>query len=658
MKIHFIFFLLLFCATAMAQELSVKSFREFTNDLSARTKPRQDNNGDDCALVKVQLAASNATFSGNVMGEVAFSNNEYWVYMTAGSKRLKVNHPSYLPLEVSFADYGVNLLKGKTTYVLTLILGNLPQGVQQQRVQTGWILVDSEPQGAAVYINEEFVGNTPLDGYKQAYGVYTFRVERPNYHPAAGTIELNSGRWERKITLQPAFGSISVNCNIAGATVMLDGKATGQRTPCTLPEVASGQHSVTVQMEKYAPRQASVVVEDGKTAEMNISLDARFATISIASLNGAQILCNGKQIGTTKVDDDMMEGFYDIEARLAHHKTVTQQIQVVAGQPQQITLNPIPIYGSLDIVSNPHDAAITIDGKLVGNTPFTVEQILEGNHVVTLKKEGYTTEKKEVIIKEGLTESLSVPLKEGGDNLSFTVNGVSFTMVPVEGGTFTMGATSEQGSDANDVEKPAHSVTLSSYYIGETEVTQELWQAVMGFTVAQQRDKTNNNWTLKGIGSNYPMYYISWTECQTFISRLNSLTGRSFRLPTEAEWEFAARGGDQSRGYRYSGGNDLGSVCWYEVNSGNETHPVKTKSPNELGIYDMSGNVWEWCQDWFSPNCYGNSPSRNPAGPSSGSYRVLRGGSWYDSTGICRVSFRSYGAPNYRGDGLGLRLAL
>lgn len=649
-------FLFICAATSQAQELTIKEFREVTNDLSARTQPRQDNNGDDCALVKVQLAASNATFSGNVMGDVAFSNNEYWVYMTAGSKRLKVNHPSYLPLEVSFADYGVNQLKGKTTYVLTLILGNLPQGVQQQRVQTGWILVDSEPQGAAVYINEEFVGNTPLDGYKQAYGIYTFRVERPNYHPAAGTIELNSGRWERKITLQPAFGSISVNCNVAGATVMLDGKATGQRTPCTLQEVASGQHSITVQMEKYAPRQASVVVEDGKTAEMNISLDARFATISIASLNGAQILCNGKQIGTTKVDDDMMEGFYDIEVRLAHHKTVTQQIQVVAGQPQQITLNPIPIYGSLDIVSNPRDAAITIDGKLVGNTPFTVEQILEGNHVVTLKKEGYSTEKKEVIIKEGLTESLSVPLekgqedqsytnnnvsKQGGENITFTVNGVSFTMVPVEGGTFTMGATSEQGSDADGDEKPAHRVTLSSYYIGETEVTQELWQAVMG----------NNPSRFKG--SNRPVECVSWDACQVFIRKLNSLTGKNFRLPTEAEWEFAARGGNKSQGYRFSGGNDLGTVGWYSENSG---HPVKTKKPNELGIYDMSGNVWEWCHDW--DGAYNVGSQTDPTGPTSGSDRVCRGGSWGDYARDCRVSCRVNYSPDDCFINLGLRLAL
>ena len=415
MKLHLLTILFFSCITVVAQELSIKNFYEATNDLSARTKPRQDNNGADCALVKVQLAAPNATFTGNVMGDVAFKDNEYWVYMTAGSKRLKVAQPSYLPLEVSFADYGISRLAGKGTYILTLLLGDLPQGVQQQKIQTGWILLDSEPQGASVYINDEFVGNTPLDGYKQPYGTYSYRIERPNYHSSSGAIELNTGRWEKKITLQPAFGAISVKCNIAGATVLLDGKATGQNAPCTLQEVVSGHHTITLQLEKYAPRQENVVVEDGKTATLDISLDARFATIAITSLEGAQIFCNGKQVGTTKINEDMMEGYYDIEVKLNHHKAVTKQIQVTAGQSQQITLNPIPIYGSLDITSTPRDADITIDGKLFGKTPITVEQLLEGEHTVIISKDGYSSFKKVVNISDGTSETLSATMQEADE---------------------------------------------------------------------------------------------------------------------------------------------------------------------------------------------------------------------------------------------------
>ena len=240
----------------------------------------------------------------------------------------------------------------------------------------------------------------------------------------------------------------------------------------------------------------------------------------------------------------------------------------------------------------------------------------------------------------------------------FTVNGVSFKMVRVAGGTFQMGATPEQESDAGSNEYPVHSVTLSDYYIGETEVTQALWYAVMG----QSPTSSGSQWESSyGLGDNYPAYYVSWQDCQTFISKLNELTGMSFRLPTEAEWEFAARGGNSSQGYKYAGSNTIGDVAWYYDNSyalGSSspnygTHAVGTKDPNELGLYDMSGNVCEWCQDWYS-----SSPQTNPTGPSSGSNRVIRGASWCSNARYCRVAFRVGSTLSFRYYDLGLRLAL
>ena len=217
-------------------------------------------------------------------------------------------------------------------------------------------------------------------------------------------------------------------------------------------------------------------------------------------------------------------------------------------------------------------------------------------------------------------------------------------MVYVSGGTFTMGATSEQGSGAWDNEKPAHRVTLSSYYIGRYEVTQAEWKAVMGSNPSNFK------------GDNLPVECVSWNDCQEFIRKLNTLTGKNFRLPTEAEWEFAARGGNNSSGYKYSGSGNIGSVAWYTENSNGKTHPVGQKSPNELGLYDMSGNVYEWCQDW-----YGSYPSyaqTNPTGPNSGSYRVCRGGSWDFNAGCCRVSLRIHSTPGDSNFNLGLRLVL
>ena len=243
------------------------------------------------------------------------------------------------------------------------------------------------------------------------------------------------------------------------------------------------------------------------------------------------------------------------------------------------------------------------------------------------------------------TSQRTSTVSSGGSNKTFTVGGVSFTMVYVEGGSFTMGATREQWSDAESDEKHSHSVTLSSYYIGETEVTQALWQAVMGSNPSKFTGDIR-----------CPVEQVSWEDCQAFLSRLNSLTGQHFRLPTEAQWEYAARGGSKSRGYKYSGSNDLGSVAWYEGNSSSTTHPVKTKSPNELGLYDMSGNVWEWCQDWFGS--YSSGSQTNPTGASSGSLRVCRGGSWNYGARDCRVSNRGRDTPSNRYGSLGLRLAL
>jgi formylglycine-generating enzyme required for sulfatase activity len=216
-------------------------------------------------------------------------------------------------------------------------------------------------------------------------------------------------------------------------------------------------------------------------------------------------------------------------------------------------------------------------------------------------------------------------------------------MVPVDGGTFWMGANPED-SEAYDDEKPRHQVTLSGFSIGRYEVTQEEWEAVMGSNPSYFK------------GAKRPVEDVSWDDCQEFIRKLNEKTGKQFRLPTEAEWEYAARGGNKSQGYKYSGSNNFGAVAWYGGNSGNQTHDVGQKSPNELGLYDMSGNVWEWCQDWYDD--YSSSSQTNPTGPASGSNRVLRGGSWDGGAWDCRVSGRGNYSPGDRDDDLGFRLAL
>ena len=232
-------------------------------------------------------------------------------------------------------------------------------------------------------------------------------------------------------------------------------------------------------------------------------------------------------------------------------------------------------------------------------------------------------------------------------------------MVQVKGGRFQMGGTPEQGSDAYNNEKPVHEVTLSDYYMGKYEVRQSEWEAVMG----------NNPSRFKG--ADLPVEQVSWEDCHEFIGRLNALTGLSFKLPTEAQWEYAARGGKLSKGYKYSGSNNLGEVGWYWENSGDRvltgewgwekvdrnhcrTHRVSEKQPNELGLYEMSGNVYEWCEDWYGG--YSVTSQRDPLGATSGSNRVYRGGGWISVAWYCRVSIRNSGVPGDRYNYLGFRL--
>lgn len=259
-------------------------------------------------------------------------------------------------------------------------------------------------------------------------------------------------------------------------------------------------------------------------------------------------------------------------------------------------------------------------------------------------------------------------------------------LVYVEGGTFLMGSQPDDPAapgydgEAYSDEAPVHKVNLSSYYIGKYEVTQGLWEYVMNYS-GKAADGTQLTpegpyWSdtyfpndREGKGENYPVYYVSYNDIVNyFLPRLNKMTGKNFRLPTEAEWEYAARGGQQDEYtrtlgqsgtyYKYAGSNNLDEVAWNVFNSGYKSHPVGTKAPNALGLYDMSSNVWEWCNDRYNAGYYEASPEDNPAGPAIGMYRVMRGGYWGGAIDLCRVSRRYNNSADSRNYYYGLRLAL
>ena len=338
---------------------------------------------------------------------------------------------------------------------------------------------------------------------------------------------------------------------------------------------------------------------------------------------------------------------------------------------------------TLIIRYTPSTATVLVDNKMVrGNNGVAKTTLPVGQHSFVVFCDGYESEEGTVKLKASAPSNLQITLMKesvgagimnqqqsenqqssntyvvsssnnssgsssmasGSNTISIPVkDGISIDMVKVEAGTFMMGATSEMKDPYSD-EKPLHQVTLTNdYYMGKYEVTQALWEAVMGWNSSEFND------------DNLPVNSVSWKDCQKFISKLNKMTGKKFRLPTEAEWEYAARGGKKSRGYQYSGNSNISDVAWYDGNSGSKPHPVGTKQANELGIYDMSGNVYEWCSDWYGS--YSSSSQTNPTGSDSGSFRVCRGGCWSRNARRCCLSCRDC-TPDYRFNFLGLRLAL
>ena len=446
-------------SSAIAQKLAIESFKLAGSDLTAQTQPRKDLNDRNCAVVKVQFVGELVNIEGNVIMPLVKRNNETWVYMPQNTRQMKVITKNYLPLMVTFADYGIDRLESNRTYVLTL-LGSSQQQAQQSQTLT----IKYSPSSATVLVDNKMV--------KGMNGV--------------------------------------------------------ART--TLPV---GQHSYIVACDGYESEEGTVKLKASTPSNLQITLSK--------------------------------------EAMATQQSSVTQ--------------------------------------------PTVVQQPVAQTSVTN-------------------SDNITIPVKDG----------ISIDMVRVEAGTFTMGATPEMKNPFDD-EKPTHQVTLTNdYYIGKYEVTQALWKAVMGNNPSKHK------------GDNLPVEQVSWNDCQEFISKLNKKTGRIFRLPTEAEWEYAARGGNKSRGYQYSGSNNLSDVAWYDNNSGSKTHAVGTKQANELGLYDMSGNVYEWCQDWKGK--YSSSSQVNPTGANSGSDRVCRGGCWYYAARLCCSSYRSDDNPYSRRKYVGFRLVL
>ena len=742
--------LLLVCLLPLraGSQLAVQSFRLLENDLTAQvTHPRTDQNGQKAALIKVVTTQTGFEFDGGMLGIVAVEQHtaEVWVYVPGRSKALTIKHPQ-LGLLRQWA-YPIPI-EGARTYELVLASGTVETIVKPAEVETQWLAISTTPEGANVFIEEQLVGTTPFSR-KFPEGEYTYRVELPRYHPEAGRVTLRGKRETLAFALRPRFGNIRVTSTPEeGMTVYLDDEDTGKTTPATLEGVSSGSHTIRLMSRWYQPQAKAVTVTDNTTTTVPFTMEPAFAEVTISTTPAASILIDGSPRGTGTLTTRLLAGVYSVKAELDKHHPAQQQLTVVAGKPQAVTLTLTPRVGKLDVATTPFDATITLNGREYGTTPSTIKDLLVGSYTLTLKKQGYGTVTRTITIAEGQTTevnetlptgmevtlastpsgaqlwvdgvaagttpykatlaygshtvrlvngtrevSQAISVAQGGqarwefdvaELADFTehVAGVAIELVAVRGGTFTMGCTGEQGSECDDDERPAHTVTVGNFYLGRYEVTVAQFKAFIdetGYkTDADKRTggygsyiwngsswekKDGVNWMCDASGSkrpqseyNHPVIHVSWNDAVAYCEWLSRKTGKRYRLPTEAEWEYAARGGTHSRGYRYAGSSSPDEVAWYDGNSGGRTHPVGQKQPNELGLHDMTGNAWEWCADWYGS--YSSDSQTNPQGPAGGSCRVLRGGSWNDSARYCRVSNRSDNYPYIRDDFYGFRLAL
>ena len=467
--------------------------------------------------------------------------------------------------------------------------------------------------------------------------------------PSGSTEPADAGGNFYALTVTPKNAVVTIDGN--QQTVSTDGEYSAM-----LPY---GSHTYKVEAGGYISKSGSFTISNSDMTPISVSLVSAMATVSVTCPTPAvSLYVDKKSVGMIPWTGSLKEGMHLVEAKKEGYRSQQRTINLSQQQKLDVAFNELAaIQGNLSVNYKPFGADVYIDGKKIGQSPRVFNGIMVGSHKVEIKKDGYSTDSKTVNILEGQTATLAGMLttntsssvasgtSSSGNTITIPVkNGISIEMVRVEAGTFIMGATPEM-KDPWDDEKPAHQVTLTNdYYIGKYEVTQALWKAVMGKNPSDFK------------GDNLPVEKVSWDDCQEFISKLNRITGKTFRLPTEAEWEYAARGGKKSRGYQYGGSNNISDVAWYDSNSGYKTHAVGSKQANELGIYDMTGNVWEWCQDWNGS--YSGSSQVNPTGANSGSDRVRRGGSWfYDARG-CRSSDRGSDTPGRRSFNIGLRLVL
>jgi len=444
MKKKSILFTCLFLIVSLftySQKISVKSFKVLPNDQTARVhEPIIDQNGEKCALIKVVTTQKGFIWEGGTLGitEVKKKVSEYWIYVPRGSKKITIKHEE---LGVLRNYVYPEAIKEATTYEMVLTTGQVKTVVEDAEIPTAWVLINSEPEGADVYFNENYLGATPLQK-KMKVGKYNYRVSKELFAPKAGIINLKEGDERKKldITLNPNHGNLSIESNPEdGAQVFINGKNTNKTTPCTIEKLAVGEHILTLRRKWYEPVTEKFTVEAGQELTKEVTMEVSYGNVTVKTEPLAQIYQDGEKIDFGSVNKRLMPGMYTFKAEKDKYRSDEETIELIKGEDKNIRLSLTPRLGSLEIVTEPWESSIELNGKSYGKTPVTIEDLLIGEYDLKIEKEGYKTitqtveikEDEQIVINEELISGKDITITSNPGNGRVRIDGKEIGTTPL-----------------------------------------------------------------------------------------------------------------------------------------------------------------------------------------------------------------------------------
>lgn len=523
----------------------------------------------------------------------------------------------------------------------------------------GQLSLATSPSEADIWIDDHQKGISPLIVSDLPEGAHTVKAVKKGFQPWLGEVLIQPSQvFELQIDLKPLLGAISIDSKPVGASVFIEGIQVGI-TPVTLKKTISGKQSIEIQKKGYEKWQSIVDILPDTDNDLTATLIPLPGKLSITSIPAkADVYISGERIGKTPLKlYEVKEENVLVEIQMPCYDSIKKEVSVLPGMEEETKFVLKPSCGDIVIKSQPAGADWFLNGELMGKTPGKTKALEKGTYSIKIKKEKYADWETNVVIHPQKNDPIVAKLDPINDPIVTMLNPIAepagnsnidpiskMEFIWVKKGCFQMGSAFDDKDKSSD-ENPVHAVCLDGFWIGKYEVTQKQWVTISG-----------DNPSSFQKGGDYPVENVSWNDVQKFISRLNEMSqGKAtYRLPTEAEWEYACRSGGKPE--KYSGGDTSDLVSWYKDNSKGTTQPIGKKKPNGFGLFDMSGNVFEWVEDVYLADAYLRHKSSNPVYRGEGSYRVCRGGSWLLGSKESRSTNRSYYYATSRNYNLGFRV--